>query len=119
MMLGYLIPEMNEVVFRPIVQTEASIKRTDPQIILRVFKKTQDKIAADACAVVFILPVDLHGVAIVTMQTILRADPHKALMIFDNSPDVPVPQPLFLRDMVKGNDLPRGRQDCHAANKKE
>ena len=51
------------------------------------------------------MTVDLHLVAIETVQAVFGSNPDKALEVFDDGPNVTIAKAIFLGDLVEKNGL--------------
>jgi hypothetical protein len=58
--------------------------------VLRIFKKTKNKITGKACGIIGIMAILNKVVTIVPLKTVFRAEPEKSLVVLNDRPDVPI-----------------------------
>src|SRR5690606_24571946 len=91
---------VNEGIGCPVVAAKAGA-RSDPEVSLAVRKERSDVVGWNARRVVPVVPVDLHLVAVVTVQPVLRADPHEAEGVLCNRRDVGLREALVGRQLLE------------------
>ena len=100
---GGVVPVGLEAVSRAIPARHAATIRGDPEIAVRGLGDLPDEVVCEPVGPSLAALIAPHFVAVVTIETVLRAEPHVAHGILEHGHDVGLGQPLLDRDVAEAH----------------
>ena len=88
--------EARELLCARIEAIQPAAPRADPDVAITIFHQRVDGVVTERNGIVGIVFVDGEGVTVVTIEAVLRADPHEAAAVLQKSQSRVLRQAVFL-----------------------